>query len=172
MTMGSGKRKKKKLARQRNNAGGKYVPPVVATADNKKVPASATQDVSYKNELVRWTAREIDEVPGAGDGRRWHLSANETVELLRFLDDLTKKTWAQCESEMANGRRRNHDHAITELTKTAQERLRHLDQNEERVFRFRLSGTCRLWGFRSGSLFRVLWYDPEHKVYPVKKHHT
>lgn len=170
--MGSGKRKKKKLARQRNNAGGKYVPPVVATADNKKVAASTIQDVSYKNELARWTAREIDEVLGAGDGRRWDLSANETVELLRFLDHLTKKTWAECENEGAKGHWRNHDRAINDLSKAAQERLRHLDQNEERVFRFRLSGTCRLWGFRSGSLFRVLWYDPEHKVYPVKKRHT
>ena len=170
--MGSGKRKKKKLARQRNNAGGKYVPPVVATADNKKVPVSATQDASYKNELVRWTAREIDEVPGAADGCRWDLSANETVELLRFLDDLTKKTWAECENEGTKGHRRNHDHAINELSKAAQNRLRQLDQNEERVFRFRLSGACRLWAFRSGSLFRVLWYDPEHKVYPVKKRHT
>lgn len=110
--MGSGKRKKKKLARQRNNSGGKHLPRVVVTADNKEVPASATQDESYKKELVRWTARETDEVPGMGDGCRWDLSANETVELLKFLDDLTKKTWAECENEGAKGHRRNHYHSI------------------------------------------------------------
>ena len=100
------------------------------------------------------------------------MNAKETIELLKFLDELTGKTWRECETEMSGGRRRNHEHLVTELSEAAQERLRKLDDGEERVFRFQLSGKRRLWGFRSGELFRILWYDPEHKVYPVKKRHT
>lgn len=170
--MGGGKRKRKKLARQQNNSGGKNVPQLNLVAGGKAVPSMATDGGSYKNAFVRWTAREIDDVSGANDGRRWDLSAREAMELLKFLDELTGKTWGECENEMANGRKRHHDHAITDLTTVAQSRLRQLDENEERIFRFRLKGKCRLWGFRSGDLFRVLWYDPEHSVYPVSKRHT
>ena len=170
--MGSKKRERKKLARKQNNAGGKYVPPFNASGGHKEVPGSATLSDSYKSNHVRWTAREIDNVTDAGDGRRWDLNASETMELLKFLDELTGKTWGECENEMANGHKRHHDHAITDLTPVAQDRLRQLDENEERIFRFRLKGKCWLWGFRSGDLFRVLWYDPEHKVYPVNKRHT
>lgn len=170
--MGRKKREKKKLARQQNNAGGKYVPPVSPVANGKTVPSTATDSGAYRGELVRWTAREIDDVNGAKDGRRWDLNASETMELLKFLDELTGKTWGECENETAGGHKRHHDHAITDLTPVAQERLRQLDENEERIFRFRLKGKCRLWGFRSGTLFRVLWYDPEHAVYPVSKRHT
>lgn len=170
--MAGGKRNKKKLARKKANANGKYVPPVNASSSAKSVPSAATNSDSYREMLVRWTAREIDVVPSDDDGRRWELSSKETVELLKFLDDLTGKTWGQCEGEVSGRHKRNHDHAITDLSDIAQDRLRQLDENEERVFRFRLSGKCRLWGFRSGDLFRVLWYDPEHKVYTVEKRYT
>lgn len=64
-------------------------------------------------------------------------------------------------------RARNHDHEVPELGKAAQNRIKQLPEAEERIFRFRLSNKTRLWGFRSGDLFRVLWYGPKHKVYPV-----
>lgn len=170
--MGGGKRKRKKLTRKQNNAGGKKVPQFNPVSDGKTVPSTATNSGAYRREFVRWTAREIDDANGAKDGRRWDLNASETMELLKFLDELTGKTWGEWESETSNGRKRHHDHAVTDLTPVAQDRLRQLDENEERIFRFRLKGKCRLWGFRSGDLFRVLWYDPEHSVYPVSKRHT
>ncbi|MDK8636685.1 hypothetical protein QP866_02440 [Corynebacterium imitans] len=54
----------------------------------------------------------------------------------------------------------------------AEKRLSELPAVEERLFRFRLSGEARLWGFRSGALFRILWYDPEHQVSPVSLRNT
>lgn len=170
--MGSGKRKAKKLARQQNNAGGKRVPTVNAVSGDKKVPDNATTGGSYKKSFVGWTAREIDNAIGENHGCRWSLKEDETIGLLKFLEELTQKTWRECENEMSGGHKKNHDHAITDLNAIAQDRLRTLDENEERVFRFRLGGACRLWGFRSGDLFRILWYDPDHKVYPVNKRHT
>ncbi len=148
------------------------MPAVIPATRGKHLPASVTNSDTYKDERVRWTAREIDHGPAPERWRRWELSAIEIVELLRFLDELTQKTWRQCESETSNGHKRNHDHAITDLLPVAQERLRVLDDNEERVFRFRLNAKSRLWGFRSGSLFRILWYDQQHEVYPVEKRHT
>lgn len=167
-----GKRAGKKLARQNNNAKAKSVPGVQAVKRGKHVPVGALDSDSYLDEHVRWTAREIDEVPGEIKKLRWDLKAKEAVELLKFLEEISGKTWRECWNEMSDGHKRNHDHAVSDLPKEAQARLQQLDDGEERVFRFRLTGSCRLWGFRSGNLFRILWYDPNHRVYPVEKRHT
>lgn len=71
---------------------------------------------------------------------RWDLSTSETEELLKFLENLSQKTWKESEAEVAGGHRRNHDHAVTDLVSSAQKRLRQLNQPEERIYRFRMSG--------------------------------
>lgn len=171
--MSDGKRKRKKLARQSNNARGKHVPLLNQVADNKKAPVSATSNGldSYREKFVRWTVSELDDDSGI-KGCRWELSSKETRELLTFLDTVSKKTWKECLAETVMSgkkkRARNHDHTVSSLGKAAQARIKQLPQAEERIFRFRLSNEVRLWGFRSDDLFRILWYDPEHKVYPLE----
>ena len=38
----------------------------------------------------------------------------------------------------------------------------------DQIFRFRVSGQKRLWGFRRDRTFHVVWWDPDHKVYPTE----
>lgn len=95
--MGS-KRREKKLARQQNNAGGKYVPPVRPVANNKAVPFIATADQSYREKLVRRTVSELDDNSGI-EGCRWNLTSKEAIELPTFLDTVSKKTWKECLAE-------------------------------------------------------------------------
>jgi len=48
-------------------------------------------------------------------------------------------------------------------------RKRKLDETfGDEMFRFRLGGTARLWGFRANRTFHVVWWDPLHKVYPTE----
>jgi len=42
-----------------------------------------------------------------------------------------------------------------------------LGHSGESIFRFRLSNMRRLWGFRVVNQFQILWYDPEHNIYPT-----
>ena len=172
--MGGGKRSRKKLARQQNNFGGKRVPHLSPVADDKSVPSEATQS-AWREMPVRWTVAELDIPPGESLCR-WSLEAKETKELLTFLESISRKTWKECLAEtVMSGRKkrpRNHDQHVSTLSVDAQKRIQALPSAEERVFRFRLSGETRLWGFRSGDLFRVLWYDPDHAVCPVEKRNT
>jgi len=46
-----------------------------------------------------------------------------------------------------------------------------LDDAEE-LFEIRLSGKERVWGTMTGAVFNLLWWDPNHEVYEVKKKHT
>lgn len=36
----------------------------------------------------------------------------------------------------------------------------------------RLSGEQRLYGFRCGNVFHVVWWDPHHGIWPSHKKHT
>jgi hypothetical protein len=36
----------------------------------------------------------------------------------------------------------------------------------------RLGGQPRLYGFRQGNVFHVVWWDPEHEIWPSKLKHT
>lgn len=166
------KRRKKKLARQANNAGRKKVPDVVQASGTKSVQMELNPRGVYRNSCVRWTARDLDLFDDSSGEVRWDLSARESLGLLRFLEELSRKTWGECETELAGPHKRNHYHHVADLVPSARERLRRLGFEEEQIFRFRLSSTCRLWGFRTGDVFRIVWYDPDHRVYPVAKRHT
>ena len=37
---------------------------------------------------------------------------------------------------------------------------------------FRLGGEQRLYGFRCGNVFHVVWWDPGHVIWPSRKKHT
>lgn len=45
------------------------------------------------------------------------------------------------------------------------------DDTEDLV-EFRLSGVERIWGVRRGNACHVLWWDPDHEVWPSTKKHT
>lgn len=36
----------------------------------------------------------------------------------------------------------------------------------------RLGGLERVYGFRCGNVFHVVWWDPEHEIWPPQKKHT
>ena len=40
------------------------------------------------------------------------------------------------------------------------------------MYAIRLSGKKRVWGIREGRLFSLIWWDPEHTVWPSDKKHT
>ncbi|MFC1416387.1 hypothetical protein [Streptacidiphilus cavernicola] len=41
-----------------------------------------------------------------------------------------------------------------------------------RIGRLRFMGACRLYGFLEGNVFHVLWWDPNHEIWPYEKEHS
>lgn len=56
--------------------------------------------------------------------------------------------------------------------KKAVDRLAALYDATDSIARFRLSGTKRLYGFLVDNEFHLLWWDPNHEVWPSRKRHT
>lgn len=62
---------------------------------------------------------------------------------------------------------------VEDLPRPAQDRLMELDKDDEtQVHRLRLTGERRLYGIMREHVFHVLWWDPEHQVFPSKLKHT
>jgi hypothetical protein len=88
---------------------------------------------------------------------------------------MAQLTWGEIENQTWGNRnnrhRKHHDQPVETLEEPAQAdiALRKLDTTfGGDIFRFRLAGEARLWGFRRDHVFHVVWWDPNHKVYDPK----
>lgn len=60
------------------------------------------------------------------------------------------------------------------LTKAARSRLSELGLGDlDRICRIRLDATCRVYAWRgNGNVFNLIWWDPEHEIYPTEPKNT
>lgn len=122
---------------------------------------------------MRWSRQKEDRIGSWtwGVSRDWGEKTWGTV-LLPFLSDYEKKTWGVIHAETwqnENKTRKKHIYYDKEkICEEARRRLIELEFDDQtRIFRFRLSGKRRLYGFTFGEVFATIWYDPTHKIYPV-----
>jgi len=108
------------------------------------------------------------------DGEWSWPTGDEAQVVLDAMIEFSKSTWAELVTQQTGPphkrRPKHHSEGLGALCKEAQERLSelHLDEVvEEELFRFRLTGTGRLWGIKIGHVFYVLWWDRDHKVRPL-----
>lgn len=81
--------------------------------------------------------------------------------------DFESMEWEQI---VANG---SHEVSVDGICKDAKKQLERLKLDDvERLVSFRFTGKQRLWGIRLGNVFQILWWDPNHEVYPSTLKHT
>ena len=90
------------------------------------------------------------------------------VEIVDKLKNFESMTWSEIESN-----KKSHLISLDKIAKKAQERLRERELDDlEELYSLRLSGKERIWGKRENEAFYIIWWDPDHTVYPVQKKHT
>jgi hypothetical protein len=98
---------------------------------------------------------------------------DHATTLLAFICEMSQLTWGGIEQQRAGGHKKHHTQDIATMAPDAQKDLRRTKLDEtfggDEMFRFRLAGEQRLWGFRNGRIFHVVWWDWDHKVYPTPK---
>ena len=120
---------------------------------------------SFDRTHVQWSFRCFDNYD-------WSEENHKTVpftEIAGQMRSYESMTWGQIRG------RPKHDHPIQRyrIITEAQNRLRELGLDDyDELWRFRFGGKLRLWGLRMGSVFHVLWWDPQHRVYPSPKKYT
>ena len=66
--------------------------------------------------------------------------------------------------------RNSHPMPVNKLCREAQNRLVEIGQDDAgQLYSLRFGGSERLWGIRDRAALRVLWWDPNHTVYPTPK---
>ncbi|MCW2987244.1 MAG: hypothetical protein JWM24_182 [Solirubrobacterales bacterium] len=96
----------------------------------------------------------------------------EAEAVFDFLCEMGRLSWGEIEGHTTgtkNRHKKHHEQPIESLTSEEAKNAiakEALDETfGDSVFRFRLQGEQRLWGFRNESTFHVLWWDPNHEIY-------
>jgi hypothetical protein len=156
----------------------------VSKNQNRKKPAAAFMPPSAKYPLLGARPSDVRKVPAIGplpsindqspswriarieleDPFGWHLVKQGMLhEIRKKLGQFEAKTWNEI---LVKEKHWNHTVPVSKLGAPARERLTllRLDDLEE-VVSLRLTGPQRVWCYRVGPVFHVLWWDPEHHVY-------
>ncbi len=89
------------------------------------------------------------------------------AEILSKLKNLETMTWNEIEKAGS------HNVAASEIDGAAYARLREIGQEDvDEIFSMRMSSKERIWGLRVGNVCKIMWWDPEHRVFPSNKKHT
>lgn len=57
---------------------------------------------------------------------------------------------------------------VEQMSKEAQDRLEETGRDEyDALYKLRITQKGRLWGVRMEQVLHLLWWDPEHLVYPM-----
>ena len=76
--------------------------------------------------------------------------------------------WVELEQQ-----RSTHSMPTYKIVREAQNRLQEIELDEvEELYQLQLSNKGRIWGIRHRQIFDLLWWDPEHTVYPTEKKRT
>jgi len=98
-------------------------------------------------------------------------TAEDAAHILELMCAVSGMTWGQVKLHRSGTRPKHHSQPLNSVIKEAQQRIvdLHLDEVVDTdLFRFRTGSTRRLWGFVQEGIFHVLWWDPDHAVYPTE----
>lgn len=106
----------------------------------------------------------------------WGWSQIDKDGLLRVLERLRafeSMTWREIEEKKTKHGPQCHPMEITSVTKEARDRLSEIQLTEApQLYSLRCTGGERIWGYRLGRVFHIVWWDPDHTVCPVGKRGT
>ena len=112
-----------------------------------------------------WKVAEID------DNSPWGWNQITCPDFLRNIWDKLRNFETMTWGEILG--RHHHAIAVNDIIEPAQNRLVQLGHDDqEELVSFRLSNTERIWAIRSGEAAFLLWWDPEHEIYPSRLKHT
>lgn len=150
----------------KKEARSSYKPDVEKNPKLQKNPDSIMQ---YKMEWGKNGADLIGEWSW-GQPRKW--TDEEWNEIILYnLSELSNLSWYEIYAQRTGGKERHkkhHDMSVEVICDEAFERWLEIGLEEyDTAFRFRFSNKQRLWGYRIFTKFNIVWWDPEHMIYPT-----
>ena len=95
----------------------------------------------------------------------------EQVEIRQFfqyllprLQDYETMTWNEITQ-----RKSCHPLEVRKICPAAKRRLQEIHPDIDTLHQIDMRQPCRLWGYRDRQILYIIWHDPNHSVYPLKK---
>jgi hypothetical protein len=132
-------------------------------------PRAGADPGSIYHTVMTWTDEHADRTDqwSWGQQRDWGPEVWTTV-IEPKLKQWVLLRWSEIERFTTdNGHRMHHSMSTETICNEGQERLIEIDLYVDELYRFRLGNKRRLWGRRIVSEFQIVWYDPEHRIYPT-----
>ena len=80
-------------------------------------------------------------------------------EILPRLQALESQTWSEI---LVRDKKQNHSINVADLNKDAQARLADRYIEAESLISLRITGNHRIYGYITGRVFNIIWYDDDH----------
>lgn len=142
-----------------------------AAGRKRVVPSTAT---SQPEEKMRQTLVFRFDCTDLDNDCPWSLanvSPDDQKDLLEHLRQYESRTVGELRGGRLSDFKSYPDFADCPNKMAVNRLATHYDATDS-IARFRLSGTKRLYGFLVDNEFHLLWWDPNHKVWPSRKRHT
>jgi hypothetical protein len=140
-------------------------------AEQEKAPKAANDGSRFSSQ-VTWCITKADRKDrwSWGEPRDWQQDEWDSV-IHPPLQQFAGLTWGEVDQfSSETGHKMHHGHEVSDLVDEAQERWKALDLEQyDSVFRFRLGGTRRVWGFIVQAHFHTVWWDRNHSIYPTEQ---
>lgn len=165
-------KQQEKKARLLSRPEFKITPRTQQNIEGGETPRAIEDPGSRMQKLMDWTKENADIVGAWSWGTRAWAEEDWDTIIHPNLSEFVKLTWAEIENQRTGpaGKRRqkHHDMDICDIAREAFDRWFDLGLDEyETIFRFRLRGRARLWGYRISSKFFLVWWDKNHDIYPT-----
>lgn len=144
---------------------GSKSPRAARTPGTDKIPRQQEKPESIYNQRPSWLLKHVDLENGPFPWAEMQL--HQLRGLIGRLSAFEKMTWLEIEKQKSS-----HSMSQDRICKEARDRLEQLELAGENLYQLHIAGAARVWGLRFGAAVALLWWDPEHKVYPVEKKHT
>lgn len=143
-------------------------PRQVGKVDASKQPRALHIDhAAVEERNLVWRFADLD------DSGEWCLSSIERDHLRGLLAKLKSFESMTVGEVFAPGAEHGKRYDIAKLPDRATRRLVEIGRDDEtELVRLRCGARPRLYGILREHVFYVLWWDPEHEVYPSPKRHT
>lgn len=136
---------------------------------NKQTPQHPLlPGVETSDERICWRFKHVDH------GGPWGFGKVDGGTLCWIMERLAAFEGMTINELFHNGGYPGKDYNVPDLpSREALDRLEECGLGDAtKIWCLRLQGEPRLYGFLHGHVFHIIWWDPEHQVWPSKLKHT
>jgi len=137
-------------------------------SEKKARQAALFKDCKDKHPVWKFCLVDLD-----ANWKGWkELNVDGWQKVIKKLGQFESRTWGQIEDGDPNDS--SHLVATTDCPNPeVLRRLQDIKQDDtDYLFSLRLSSRERIYGILDGPVLKILWYDPEHAIWPSPKKHT